>query len=130
LSQVPNFKDRLSHAAEAKKAMLAKFRAAPGPDHPSMIEKRQERAAVVAARETRTAEREVARKAHEVELARQAEIAAEAAAEAERQRTEQAVCEAAEQAARDAAVKAEQKAARDIRYAARKAAKKERRRGY
>ena len=127
---VPNLEDRLSQASEAKKAMLAKFKKPLDLDDPTAIAKRLQREAIVAARAQRAAEREVKRQQHEQELAGQAVIAAQAAAEAQRVAAEQAAREAAEQAEREAALKAEQKAARDARYAARKAAKKHRRRGY
>ena len=70
-------------------------------------------------------QREEARQRHEHDLAKQAEIAAEAAADAERAAAEQVARDAAEQAERNALLEAEQKAARDARYAARKAAKKQ-----
>jgi hypothetical protein len=126
----PTLQDRLSRAADAKSAMLAKFKRALDPENPTAIEKRRQREAIVAARTERAVQREAARQHHELELARQAALAAEAAAQAERAAAEHAAREAAEQAEREAALKAEQKAERDARYAARKAAKKERRRGY
>ena len=126
----PSFQDRLGHASEAKKFMLAKFKQAQSLDDPKAVEKRRQREAVAVARAKRAAQREAARQEHEQELVRQAAIGAEAAAEAKRLAAEQAAREAAEAAERETALKAEQKTARDIRYAARKAAKKERRRGY
>ena len=121
---------RLGRAADAKSALLEKFKRAAAPDNPEMIRKRQEREAIAAARVERQAGREAARLVEERERARAAEIAAAAAAEAARLAAEAAEREAVEAAERDAALKVEQKAARDARYAARKAAKKERRRGY
>ena len=100
------FNERLSTSADARKAMLERVRAQPGPDDPAMVERRAAREAIIVAREARAAERKAAR---EVELAQ------EAAREAEKVRL------AAEQAAKDAALEAERKAARDARYAARKA---------
>jgi hypothetical protein len=126
----PNFNDRLSEAAKAKEALLAKFRAAPGPDDPTSIEKRRARQAVLEARAAREAERERVRQVREAEFKRQAEIAAKEAEEAARLAAELAAREATEKAEFDALLKAEQKVARDVRYAARKAAKKQRRRGY
>lgn len=114
----PDFQDRLKNAAEARQALLAKRRAAPGPDDPVMIEKRRQRAAVLKAREERQAERARAREAE-----------AAAAAEAERLAAEEAARVAAEEEAREEALKAEKKAERDARYAARKLAKKKRRKG-
>jgi hypothetical protein len=118
----PDFHDRRSDAAEARQALLAKFRAAPRPDDPAMIEKRREREAIAKAREARHAENERARRAEK-------ERVALAAAEAERLAAEEVARAAAEKEARDAALLAEQKAARDERYKARKLAKKQRRKG-
>jgi hypothetical protein len=103
------FRERLDAAAEAKKALLEKFRAQAAPDDPAVVERQAVRQAVSEAREGREAARTAAR----------AEDATRRAAEAE-QRAADAAREAATQAARDAAVKVEQKAARDARYAARK----------
>jgi hypothetical protein len=75
-------------------------------------------------------QREEVRLREERDRAEQAELAAQAAADAERAAAEQAARDAAEQAERNALLEAEQKAARDARYTARKAAKKKRRRGY
>ena len=100
---LPNLQDRQNASAEAKKAMLEKFRASPGPDDPAVVERRAAREAMLAERAARAAQREAAKRAHEAELAEQAE--------------------------REAAALAEQKAARDERYKARKLAKKQRRKG-
>jgi hypothetical protein len=126
---VPNLEDRLKHASEAKKLLLAKFKTSLA-EGPAAIEKRQQRQAIAVARAERAAQREEARKRQERELAKQAELAAQAAADAARAAADEAAREAAEQAERGALIEAEQKAARDARYAARKAAKKQRRRGY
>jgi hypothetical protein len=122
--------ERLSRAADAKKAMLTRFRAVPGPDDPAVAERRIEREAILKAREIRTAEREAAKKTREAEMAAQAAREAELAAQAEREAAEKAAKAAADQVEFDALLAAEQKAARDARYAARKAAKKQRRKGY
>ena len=114
--------DSRKDSAEARQKMLAKFRAAPGPNDPALIESRRQREAVAEARVARQADREQARQASEAEAARQAEIAAKLASEA-------AARIAADEAERATALAAEQKAARDERYAARKMAKKERRKG-
>jgi len=90
------FGERLSAAADARRAALERFRARPGPDDPAVVARRAARQAVSEAREARAAEREAAR---EAEAARRT----------------------AERADRDAALEAERKAARDARYAARKA---------
>jgi Family of unknown function (DUF6481) len=126
---VPNLEERLKRASEAKKLMLAKFKTSLV-EGPAAIEKRQHRQAVAAARAARAEQREEARLRQERDRAKQAELAAQAAADAERAAAEQAARDAAEQSERNALLEAEQKAARDARYAARKAAKKQRRRGY
>jgi len=96
---------------------------------PAVIEKRQQRQAIIAARAARGVEREEARLRKERDEVKRAEQA-KALADAERAAAELAARYAAEEAAQKAHVEAEQKAARDARYAARKAAKKQRRRGY
>ena len=116
-----NLEERMSRAAKAKSAMLAKFKRAVDPENPAAIAKRLEREAIVSARVERLSQRETERREAERELARQAVLAAEVAQANER---------AAAEVERGAVLKAEQKEARDARYAARKAAKKERRRGY
>jgi hypothetical protein len=123
-NMVPDLRERQNASAQAKKAMLEKFRAAPGPDDPAVAERRAAREAMVVERTARAAQREVAQRAHEAELAQQTARAAELAAQAEREAAEIKVQAAAERAEREAAVLAEQKAARDERYAARKAAAK------
>jgi hypothetical protein len=125
----PSLEERLKHASEAKKATLAKFKMSLI-ETPAVIEKRNRRQAIAAARAERSAQRAGARLRQERDRAKQAELAAQAAADAERAAAEQAARDAAEQAERNALLAAEQKAVRDARYAARKAAKKQRRRGY
>jgi hypothetical protein len=126
--KAPDLQERQKEAAAAKKAALERFRAAS--NDPTAAQRRTERAAIHEARLTRMAEREVARKAHEAELAVRAAHEAELALQAKRAAEDAAARATAEEADRDATLKADQKAARDARYAARKAAKKERRRGY
>jgi hypothetical protein len=111
------FNDRREAAANARKAMLEKFRAQPPADDPAVIAQREERMRIAAAREARAAER---RRQREAELARKAaeEAARKAEAEARRQ-AEIAEALRAKTAALELAAK--QKAARDARYAARKA---------
>jgi hypothetical protein len=129
----PDFLERRNAAQEARKALLDKFRAAPGPDDPEFAKRQAERQAIHEARLARTAEREAAKRAREAELAAaaagEAERAAVAAREAERLSAEEAARRAAEEVERRAALEADQKAKRDARYAARQAAKKRRRRG-
>jgi hypothetical protein len=121
----PKLNDRLTDAAKAREALLAKFKQSNDPDNPKLAEQRQKREAIAAGRAVRAAEREVVRQQQERERA----IAEAAAAEAARLVAEQEAREAAERAEQEAALLAEQKAERDRRYAARKAAKKQRRKG-
>ncbi|HYF56216.1 MAG TPA: DUF6481 family protein [Salinarimonas sp.] len=107
-----NFSERLQRAAEAKQAMLGRFKARPAEDDPSVAARRAEREAISAAREVRSAERKAAEDAM---AERRAIEAAETERQAEIART-RAVEEEGERAA-------QQKAARDARYAARKARK-------
>ena len=95
-AKIPTFNDRAKASAEAKQAILAKFRTAPKPDDPEL--------------QQRLAERKAAKEAEEARL-RAEKLAAEAA-EAARLK---------EEAARRRQLEIEQKAARDARYAARKA---------
>ena len=112
-----NFNDRRTAAANARKAMLEKFRAQPSPDDPAMIAARAARQATAEAREVRAAERRAER---EAEQARKAAEAAARKAEAEAELARKAE-EAVAEAARAVGLEAERKAARDARYAARKA---------
>jgi hypothetical protein len=125
----PSLEERLKHASEARKSMLEKFKMSLV-ETPAVIEKRQQRQAIIAARAARDVEREEARLRKERAQAKRAELEAKALADAERAAADLAARDAAEKAAQKALVEAEQKAARDARYAARKAAKKQRRRGY
>jgi len=106
----PSFADRQKAAQQAKKDILNKFRAQPGPDDPAVQQRQAERAAQAAARAEAKRLREIAKAE---EAARQAEAARLAAEQLEREK--------AEAAAREAELEAERKAARDARYAARKA---------
>jgi len=60
-SKKTNFDDRLSAAANAKKAQLEKFRARSGATDPAFAERQAARRAVSVARDTRTAERNASR---------------------------------------------------------------------
>lgn len=104
-----NFGNRLSAAANAKKAMLERFRARPSPNDPATLERQAARKAISDARDARIAERKAARAAEAARLAdeEKAKIAEQAAQKAETLRGA-------------ATLAAEQKAARDARYAARK----------
>jgi hypothetical protein len=120
-SKEGRFDDRLTAAANAKKAQLEKFLAKSAATDPGLAERQSARQEIVAAREIRMAERKAVRLANEARAA--AETAAQAAALAA-ERTARDVA-AAEQAVSNAAgalaLKEEQKIARDVRYAARKA---------
>jgi len=105
----PSFADRQKAAMEARKSILDKFKAKPGPDDPAVLQRQAEREAQAATRAAAKLARDAA-KAEQIR--REAEQAAEAAAEKIRLE--------AEQAAQEVALQAEQKAARDARYAARK----------
>ncbi len=109
----PSFADRQKAALEARKNILNKFRAQPGPDDPAVKHARPS-----AKRWRRRGPRpKLAREAEKAEAKRrEEEAAAEAAANLAREKEEAA--------AREAALEAERKAARDARYAARKKRKK------
>lgn len=105
----PSLADRQKAAQDARKNILNKFRAAPGPNDPEVIKRQAEREAQAAAR----AEAKLVRDAAKAEkAAREAAEAAEAAAQLVRAQEEAA--------AAAIALEAEKKAARDARYAARK----------
>src|SRR5450432_2770211 len=112
-----SFSNRLTSAANAKTALLERFRARPGPDDPAVVARRAAQAAIEAAREVRVAERKAAREAEAIRHA------AEQAALAEEAKAKDVELQArkAEEAARAAERAAEAKAARDARYAARRA---------
>ena len=124
----PDVLERRKSADAVKKAMLEKFRAAA--QDPALEQARLNRIAINEARDVRAAEREVARKVREAELAVETARAAEIEAKKKREAEELDALAAAEAVEKAAAVEAEKKAERDARYAARKAAKKVRRRGY
>jgi hypothetical protein len=113
-----NLEDRRSAAANAKQALLDKFRAqAAKADDPVVQARNAERKALAEAREARLSERKAAREAE----ARQREE------EAKRLAAEQAAREAQEKADQEAqllALEAERKQKRDERYAARKRKKR------
>ena len=86
---IPNLEERLKHASEAKKSMLAKFRMSLV-EGPAAIEKRQQRQGIAAARAERAVQREEVRLRQERDRAKQVELAAQAAADAEQAAAEQA----------------------------------------
>jgi Family of unknown function (DUF6481) len=111
------FVDRIAAQAEARKAVLEKFKARPGPDDPE-VKARQ--AAAVAKEAERQEKREAAKVA---KLQREAEEKiAQAEAAAAKKAAEEALYAAEVAAAEELELK--QKADRDARYAARKAKKK------
>ena len=111
------FVDRIAAQAEARKAVLEKFKARPGPDDPE-VKARQ--AAAVAKEAERQAKREATKIAKQQREAE--ELVAKAAAEAAKKAAEEAAYAAEVAAAEELELK--QKADRDARYAARKAKKK------
>ncbi|WP_332698243.1 DUF6481 family protein [Bosea sp. (in: a-proteobacteria)] len=94
-----HFTDRQANSANAKKALLERFKKRPGPDDPVMVQRRAERQAIADARVVRDAEKEAAR----LEAERLAAIEQAAREEAERlAEIEREVIRKAEQAKRDA----------------------------
>lgn len=115
-----NFKDRATAAADARKKLAERFKAAPKPDDPRIQALQAERKAIAEAREARQAERAIAKAEEEVRKAEEARLRAIEEARA----AEEARRRAIEERAKQLQVAAEQKAARDARYAARKAKKR------
>jgi uncharacterized protein DUF6481 len=120
-SKESRFDDRLTAAANAKKALLEKFLAKTAANDPDLAQRQTARQRIAAAREIRVTERRAVRRENEAHAA--AETAAQAAALAAEQTARDVA--AAEQVVSDAAaalaLEGEQKIARDARYAARKA---------
>ena len=123
----PDFQQRQTSAATAKKTMMEKFRAAS--EDPGVAERQAARLATNEARQERIAKREAAKQARAAETAAEAARAAERALETELEAERLKAAMEADEAEREFLLAAEQKAARDARYAARKAAKKQRRKG-
>jgi Family of unknown function (DUF6481) len=95
-----NFADRQTAAAEARKALLDKFKNRPAEDDPAVVARREQRAAIVKARD----EREAAKAAERaLEAARLAAIKAEKDAREAAERAAREAQEEAERAAREAA---------------------------
>jgi hypothetical protein len=123
------FADRLSAAADAKKAQLERaVQARSAAESPAAVDRRTAREAVRVARDARIAERKATKLA--IEASQAAALAAAQAAEAAAREValkadqDARDAEFAERTAREAAVEAERQAARDARYAARKARKR------
>ncbi|CAN7148508.1 DUF6481 family protein [Bosea sp. LjRoot237] len=94
-----HFTDRQANSANAKKALLERFKKRPGPDDPVMVQRRAEREAIAVAR----AERDAKKEAERLEAERLAALERAAQEEAERQaEIEREVQRKAEQAKRDA----------------------------
>lgn len=115
-----SFKDthenRATAAAEAKRKLMERFRAQPGPDDPTVIARL---AAQKAAGEERAIREAAAKARADAKAAAIAAAKAEAAAAKQRE-IEEAARAALEAKKRAAQLLIEQKAARDARYAARK----------
>ena len=124
----PDFANRLSTAADAKKARMKKVKKINPANDPKFAERQAAKLKLSIEREARRAERKAAK------LAEEARKAEEKAAEERRKAEEQAAEElrleeeAKAEADRAVALLAEQKAARDARYSARKARQKKGRR--
>src|SRR5438105_6122467 len=128
-SRNTSFADRLSPAADAKKAQLERAaRAKSAAESPASVERRMAREAVRVARDARIAERRATKlvvEAHQAAALAAAQVAEAAAREAALKAEKEARdAEFAERTAREATVEAERQAARDARYAARKARKR------
>lgn len=118
----PKFDDRQRAAVEAKKALLEKFKAKPGPGHPEYEARRKEREAVIAAR----AEREAVKQEALREKERLAELERQEAARRLQEELDRKDRERIEREEREKEEEAQKKAERDARYAARKARAKKR----
>ncbi len=129
-----SFQDRQKTAAEARKALLEKFKSRPAEDDPVVIEREAKRREIAAAREARAAEREAKRLAEAEQKARdEAEQNAKTQARLEAEERErealslleakQREVEAQEAVEAKALLEIQQKAERDARYAARKGRK-------
>jgi hypothetical protein len=123
---MPRFTDKdisesRATAANARKAMLARFRARPAEDDPAVVERRAARLAVSQAREARIAAREADRRAEAERQAAELKLREEEAARMALEQAERDKIERRAEGDRALQLLAEQKAARDSRYAARKA---------
>jgi uncharacterized protein DUF6481 len=119
-----DFLERRTAATKAKKAALEKFRATTAANEPHFAERQAGLQATRVARDTRAADRMVARAARDADIAVQATRAREVSAQADRDAAAQKERDRAEHAERETALQADRKKARDARYAARKARQK------
>lgn len=119
-----SLQDRLSAAANAKKALLERAKANNPANDPGFAERQKARLEAAAQREAREAERREAKRLEQEKEAAARAVAEAARIEAEKAEAERQAVEAAQAEERKAALLIEQKAARDARYAARKARQK------
>jgi membrane protein involved in colicin uptake len=123
---MPRFTDKdisesRATAANARKAMLARFRARPAEDDPAVVERKAARLALSQARKARIAAREADRRAEAERQAAELKLREEEAARMALEQAERDKIERRAEGDRALQLLAEQKAARDSRYAARKA---------
>lgn len=118
----PKLDDRQRAAMEARKALLEKFKAQPGPGHPDYEARKKEREAVLAARAAREAARQDALREKE----RLAELERQEAARRLQEELDRKDRERIEREEREKEEEAQKKAERDAKYAARKARAKKR----
>ena len=107
-----NFGSRIANAAKARRAVLERIKAQPGPGDPAFEKRKAERQATAEAKATRLAKQKAEKEARLAKEAAEREARVESQKEEERRIADEAV-----------ALLAEQKAARDAKYAARKARK-------
>ena len=100
--------ERLARAAEAKKALLERFKKQPGPGDKEYEERQAQLKAIAEARRQREEARERQKAAEEAARAEAARLKAEADAKAAQEAAEKAAKAAAEEAAIMAALKAEE----------------------
>ena len=120
------FQDRITAAADARKALAEKFKDRPKPDDPEVVARKLERQEVLRARSEREAVRAKERAIRAAEDARRLEqerVAREELARKEAEEREQLLAMEVEE---KAALEAQKKAERDARYAARKVNKQKR----
>ena len=121
-----SMQERLDRAAEAKKALLERFKKQPGPGDKEYEERQAQLKAVAEARRQREEARERQKAAEEAARAEAARLKAEADAKAAQEAAEKAAKLAAEEAAIMAALKAERANACPARPQTSKSTKKQR----
>ena len=120
------FQDRITAAADARKALAEKFKDRPKPDDPAVVARKLERQEILRARAEREATREKERAIRAAEEARRLEQERLEREERERREAEEREQLRVLEAEEKAAIEAQKKAERDARYAARKANKQKR----